>query len=360
MNVEWPSPLLRRLLGTEVPIVQAPMAGANLSTMAIAVSESGGLGSLPCAMLTPDQIRHEIATIRAATTKPFNVNFFCHRPPAADLARDEAWRRRLAPYYEELGIDAAPPSGPPRSSFDEALCAIVEECRPPVVSFHFGLPERPLLARVKSTGATVLSSATTAEEARWLEEYGCDAIIAQGLEAGGHRGIFLSDDLQTQLGTFALIPQIVDAVSVPVIAAGGIMDARGIVAALALGASGVQLGTAFLFCPQATISAPHRDALNEKQGQTMLTNVMTGRPARSIASRFILEVGPLSPLAPEFPLAAAAVAPLRAAAEKRGRGDFSPLWAGAAYPLGRPAGAAELTRSLARDTLDRLRGARVL
>jgi len=235
------------------------------------------------------------------------------------------------------------------------MCALVEEFTPEVVSFHFGLPERGLLGRVKATGAKILCSATSVDEARWLESEGCDAIIAQGAEAGGHRGVFLSEDISTQAGTMALVPQVVDAVQVPVIAAGGIADARGIVAAFALGAAAAQIGTAYLFCPEATIGPAHREALaSAKDNGTALTNVFTGRPARSLMNRLVREVGPMSELAPEFPLAASAVAPLRARAEVAGSGDFTPLWSGQAASLGRALPAGELTKQLAEETLARL------
>jgi nitronate monooxygenase len=352
----WPSQELQRLFGIDLPIVQAPMAGANLAPMAVAVSDAGGLGSLPCAMLSPDQVRQQIDQIRRQTANPINLNFFCHRPPRVDAAAEARWRQRLATYYAELAIDPADvPPVPARAPFDNALCDVVEEYRPPVVSFHFGLPDGRLLTRVKNTGAKVISSATTVAEARWLEQQGCDAIIAQGTEAGGHRGMFLTDDVGAQLGLAALLPQVVDAVSVPVIAAGGIADARGIVAALALGASGVQLGTVYLFCPEATISTVHRTALLDRRRETVMTNVITGRPARGISNRLIAEVGPLSELAPEFPSAYTAVLPLRLKAEAEGSGDFSPLWAGQAFPLGRELPAGEVTRVLADETLARLR-----
>src|SRR5207302_6134531 len=196
-------------------------------------------------------------------------------------------------------------------------------------SFHFGLPSEDLLVRVRGWGARILSSATTVEEARWLEARGVDAVIAQGVEAGGHRGMFLSDDPNTQVGTFALVPQIVQAVSVPVIAAGGISDAKGVAAAMALGAAGVEMGTAFLLCREATTSAVHRAALKgEAARYTALTNVFTGRPARGIVNRVVREVGPISAAAPAFPLATGALAPLRAKAESQKSGEFSPLWAG--------------------------------
>lgn len=346
----WPDRRLLDLLGVDVPILLAPMAGAGGSALALAVAQAGGLGALPCAMLSPDAIRAEVAAFRAATRAPLNLNFFCHVPPVADAERERKWRERLAPYYAELGIDpAASPPAAGRAPFDAALCALVEELRPELVSFHFGLPAPDLLARVRAAGAKVLSSATTVEEAVWLERAGCDAIIAQGAEAGGHRGMFLAADPGAQPGTMALVPQIVDAVHVPVIAAGGIGDGRGIAAAFALGASAVQLGTAFLFCPESTITPAHREALRHA-GPTALTNVFTGRPARGIVNRIVREVGPLSPLAPAFPLAGAAVAPLRQA----NPAEFGPLWSGQAAALGRALPAAELTRRLAEETLARL------
>jgi nitronate monooxygenase len=352
----WPDHRIQNLLGIEHPIIQAPMAGANASEMVIAVSEAGGLGSLPCAMLSPDQVRTELGIIRQRTARPINLNFFCHRLPRNDPARMAAWKQRLEPYYVELGLDPkAPTPAATRAPFDSTMCDLVVEFAPEVVSFHFGLPERGLLERVKATGAKILCSATSVDEARWLEREGCDAIIAQGAEAGGHRGVFLSEDISTQPGTMALVPQVVDAVRVPVIAAGGIADARGIVAAFALGASAVQIGTAYLFCQEATIGPAHRTALaSAKDNATALTNVLTGRPARSLVNRLVREVGPMSELAPEFPLAAGAVAPLRAKAEAAGSGDFTPLWSGQSASLSRALPAGELTKQLAEETLARL------
>ena len=336
------------LFDIELPIIQAPMAGVQGSALAIAVSSAGGLGSWPAAMLTADGLRGEIAAIRARTERPFNVNFFCHAAPVVDAQRDAAWRDTLAPYYDELGLDRdAKPAGPAREPFNDAFAAAVEELRPPVVSFHFGLPEERLLERVRRTGAKILSSATTVDEARFLAERGVDAMIAQGVEAGGHRGMFLTDDVTTQLGTFALLAQIVDAVRIPVIAAGGIADARGVAAAFALGAAGVQIGTAYLLCAEATTSAVHRAALQSDQARhTALTNVITGRPARGIVNRLMRELGPMRPDVPQFPLATNAVTPLRAAAEARGSGDFSPLWAGQNASQCRVVSAVELTREL--------------
>lgn len=354
-------PLDRRiqsLFGIDVPIIQAPMAGAQGSAMAVAVCEAGGLGSLPAALLSVDMLRTELGVIRQRTSKPVNVNFFCHRPPEPDAAREAGWRQRLAGYYAELGIDpAAPVPTSNRASFDEAFCTVVEELRPEIVSFHFGLPTPELMDRVKATGAKVVSSATTADEARWLEDHGADAIIAQGNEAGGHRGIFLTDDIANQPGLFALLPQVVDAVEVPVIAAGGIGDARGIVAAFALGASAVQLGTAYLFTPEATITPMHREALRTaKDDGTALTNLFTGRPARGLLNRVMREVGPLSSEAPAFPTAGGALMPLKAKAEAAGSADFSSLWSGQAAALGREMGSGDLTRQLWTEVLERLRG----
>jgi nitronate monooxygenase len=347
----WPDRGIIDRLNIEHPIIQAPMAGAMDADLVIAVTKAGGLGSLPCAMLTAEKARAEIDKVRAHTSGPINLNFFSHTPPQLNNAREARWRERLAPYYRELGIDpAAPIPSANRAPFDAAFCDLAIELKPEVVSFHFGLPEAALLRRVKDAGIVTVSSATTVEEARWLEAHGTDMIIAQGSEAGGHRGMFLSDDIARQVGTMALVPQVVDAVSVPVIASGGISDARGIAAAFALGAAAVQIGTAFLHSPESKISAPFRAALaSGRDDGTALTNVMTGRPARGIVNRVMSEVGPISELAPEFPLAAGAIGPLRAAAEKQGSGDFSPLWSGQAGALARVLPAGQLVRLLAEE-----------
>lgn len=354
--MNWPDQRLLELLGIELPIIQAPMAGASGSEMAIAVGIAGGLGSLPCALLNAAKAREEIGVIKQRTTNPLNVNFFCHTPPEPDPDRDRAWQEHLAGYYTELGIDQSTPvASLGRAPFDERMCEVVEEFQPEVVSFHFGLPDRSLLQRVKASGCRVLSSATTVEEARWLQDRGCDAIIAQGYEAGGHRGMFLTDNLASQPGTFALIPQVVDAVKVPVIAAGGIADGRGVAAAFALGAAGVQIGTAFLFTPESLITELHRAVLaGARDDQTALTNVFTGRPARGIVNRIMRDIGPISKQAPAFPTAGGALAPLKAKAEATGSTDFSSLWSGQAASLGREIGAGDLIRHLASDALQRL------
>jgi len=298
--------------------------------------------------LSLDAMRTELAAITSGTSQPYNVNFFCHTPPEPDLEREASWRNLLRPYYDELGIDiSSAASGPARMPFSHDAADVLREFKPPVVSFHFGLPSPDLLRRVREMGAKVLSSATTVDEARWLQARGVDAIIAQGVEAGGHRGMFLSDDLTTQVGTFSLVPQIVKAVSVPVVAAGGIADAAGVTAAMSLGADAVQIGTSYMLCPEATTGAVHRAALrNDASRHTALTNVFSGRPARGIINRLMREIGPISGVAPHFPLAAGAVLPLRAAAEARGSGDFSPLWSGQDASGCREIPAAELTADL--------------
>jgi nitronate monooxygenase len=355
----WPDRRILDLFEIELPIIQAPMAGPGTAELAIAVSDAGGLGSLPCAQLSLQQTRAALERISPSPSRRLNLNFFCHTPPAIDAVRSSNWRARLAPYYVELGLDPEadlPPAG--RRPFDGGFCALVEEYRPAVVSFHFGLPAQGLLERVKAAGAKVISSATTVAEAHWLEEHGCDAVIAMGLEAGGHRGNFLAEDMSRQIGTFALVPQVADALHVPVIAAGGIADARGIVAAFALGAAAAQIGTAYLFCPEAAVSPAYLEALAAAgDADTMITNVFTGRPARGIVNRLMREQGPLSSWTPPFPTAAAAVAPLKAGAETQGRTDFSNLWSGQAArlaPRSMPAG--QLTRLLAQQALRKLTG----
>jgi nitronate monooxygenase len=340
---------LQKLLNIELPIIQAPMAGVQGSALAAAVSSAGGLGSLPAAMLSARGLRDELAIVKQKTSKPLNVNFFCHTPPTFSAEREASWRESLSPYYREFGlsVDTISP-GPSRSPFGHEAADVLEEMRPDVVSFHFGLPSSDLLAGVRALGAKVLSSATTVDEALWLESQGVDAIIAQGLEAGGHRGNFLTQDTTAQMGTLALLPQIVAAVKIPVIAAGGIADSAGVAAAMALGATGVQIGTAYLLCPEATTSSVHRAALeSEIARHTALTNLFSGRPARGIVNRIMRELGPMSDVPPAFPLASAAIAPLRRHAEERGSGDFSPLWAGQNVSGCRKVPAGQLTRELA-------------
>ena len=340
-------------LGIDVPLVLAPMAGNSTPELVAAVSNAGGLGSYGCAMLSNEQLAEECTRIRALTNRSFNLNFFCHAPPNVTAEHDQAWRSKLAPYYAEFDIEPGASAGGARRPFDEETCDAVLAIGPRVVSFHFGMPKPELVQRLKAAGMVLMSSATTSTEARRLVNLGADVIVAQGFEAGGHRGMFLKSDISAQVGTMALVPQVVDAVDVPVIATGGIADARGAAAALALGADAVQIGTAYLFCPQAKVSALHRAALrNARDDQTVLTNLFTGRPARGLINRLIRELGPMNAAAPQFPAAANAVTPVRAEAERRGSSDFSPLWSGQAAALAREIDAAELTRNLAAGMFD--------
>ena len=348
--VDWRDRRILDLVGCEHPIVQAPMAGAGGVDLCVAALEGGALGSLPCAMLSPEQVHSQVLEVRSRAAGPVNLNFFCHTMPAQP--DDGAWRTLLRPYYEEYGVDAGN-GGALRLPFDAQMCGMVEELRSEVVSFHFGLPQPALLDRVKASGAVVIGNATTVEEARWLEQRGVAAVIAQGFEAGGHTGRFLGSDPAEALGLFALLPQVVDAVNVPVIAAGGIADGRGIAAALVLGASAVQLGTAYLHAPETPISDVHRRRLHE--GRTIVTNLLTGGLARGLRGRLVEDFGPVRPEAPPYPLASAALAPIRAAAEKHGEYGFGPMWAGQAGPLGIRLPAADLTRKLAADALAILR-----
>ncbi len=352
----WPDRRILDLFKTEFPIVQAPMAGVMDADLAMAAAQGGALGSLPCAMLSVEKAREQVRIIRQRVSMPVNMNFACHEMVDPDPGCEARWKQRLAPYYRELGLDpAAPVNAANRAPFDAAMCELVEELKPEVVSFFYGLPDPALVGRVKATGSVVIASATTVKEAVWLEQKGVDAVIAQGVEAGGHRSTFLTENMAEQPGTFALVPQVVDAVKVPVIAAGGIADGRGIAAAFALGAAGVQIGSAYLRCPESSVSAPAREALARAgDDSTVLTNVMTGRPARGLVNRMMREIGPISPDAPAFPHAATALAPLKAAAEKLGRVDFTNLWAGQAVGLGSDMPAAELTRALAAAALARL------
>jgi nitronate monooxygenase len=344
---------LQVLLGTRWPLIQAPMAGAQGSALALAVVRAGGLGSVPAAALGLEACQAEWAAMAAQAQGPWNVNFFCHPEPGHDPAREAAWLTALAPFYAEAGLPL--PAGPAvaaRAPFGPAALAALAPFRPPVVSFHFGLPAPDLLAGVKAWGAKVMASATTVGEAVWLEAHGADVVIAQGLEAGGHRGMFLTDDLSTQLGTLALVPQVRRAVRVPVVAAGGIADPAGVAAAMALGADGVQVGSAYLCCPEAQTSPAHRAALCSPAARhTALTNVFTGRPARGIVNRAMRELATglvgIAAHAPAFPLATSAIAPLRAHAEAAGRTDFTPLWAGQNATACQDLPAAELTAWLA-------------
>lgn len=352
----WPDRRLLDLFGIEVPIVQAPMAGVQDVDVMIGAAQGGALASLPCAMISVEKAREQVNIFRQRVSAPLNMNFFCHTAVNLTAEQDARWRKRLTPYFQEHGLDPnADIAAANRAPFDGAMCELVEELRPKVVSYHFGLPDKALLKRVKDAGCIVVASATIVREAKWLEANGADVIIAQGAEAGGHRGMFMTESIANQPGTFALVPQVVDAVRVPVVAAGGIADGRGIAAAFALGAAGVQIGTAYLRTPESKVTALARKALADAEDDaTVITNVMTGRPARGVANRVMREVGPVAAEAPPFPHAATAMAPLKAAAEKQGKVDFTNLWAGQALGLGREMPAADLTRELAGAALTRL------
>lgn len=346
----WPDRRLIDLLGTRHPIIQAPMAGATSNDLVIEAMAGGAMGSLPCGMMTPDEVSTAVSVIRQRSDAPLNLNFFCHHlPPSPDTQR---WEAALKRFYTEWEIAEGGPPPPIRAPFDAAMAAATLAAAPNVASFHYGLPDESLIAPLRAAGIGILASATTVAEARALAARGCDAIVAQGYEAGGHRGWFLSHDRDSQVGTMALVPQIVDAVDCPVIAAGGIADARGIAAAMMLGAAGVQIGTAYLLTPECPIAAPYRHSLTSKdREETVLTNLFSGGIARGIRNRLINALGPVSPDAPPFPHASAAIAPLRRAAEAAGKGDFTPLWAGQAAALVRAAGARQLTEELAAGAL---------
>lgn len=333
------------LTGARAPIVQAPMAGAGGVALAAAAMRGGAVGSLPCALLSGDQVRNQVAEVRASVEGPLNLNFFCHTLP--EPPDETEWHALLAPYYAEEGVVPGAPV-PLRRPFDAGMCAVVEQVRPQVVSFHFGLPAPELLDRVRATGAKVLGNATTVPEMHWLAARGCDAIIAQGIEAGGHAGWFLDHHAPTHLAVLLAAP-----VDVPVIAAGGIIDGSGVVGALEAGASAVQVGTAYLATPESLISAPYRALLGtEAAADSDFTNLFSGREARGIRNRLMRDLGPVSPVAPAFPYASAVLAPLRKAAEADGRGDYSPLWAGKNAARVRPRDAEQLTRELAQAALE--------
>lgn len=336
-------------LGSRLPLIQAPMAGAQDAGLALAVGAAGGLGSLPAALLGPDALRSQMHRLQSAG-RPWLVNFFAHQPAAPDPVVEARWVERLRPWAQALGLDAeaAAPRGAVRQPFGPATCELLEAFRPTVVSFHFGLPPDDLLNRVRRTGARIVCSATTLREARWLEARGVDAVIAQGLEAGGHRGHFLDPDPSLQGPTLELLQAWRAQVKVPLIAAGGITDADDVRAAMASGAAAVQVGTAFLCCEEALTSSLHRTRLLDPHAPTALTNLFSGGLARGLENRLMRELGPVCADAPPFPLASPALAPLRERAEALGRDDFTPLWSGKRRGGCRTAPAAEVVAALAR------------
>ena len=349
----WPRTDLLELLGITHPIIQAPMSGFSSPALVAAVSNAGALGSLGCATLATQTARDHVEQIRRASNRPFNLNFFVHPAPHIDVNVAHRMRARLSRYYDEFDVGSVPEPSVPFPHFDDKRLQLILDVRPRVVSFHFGLPPADTLKRIKQTGAVVLSSATTVAEARKLQAEGADGIIAQGFEAGGHRGTFTEGDGAGLIGTMALVPQVADAVRVPVIAAGGIADGRGIAAAFALGASGVQIGTAFLGCPEAAVPAIHRDALHRAADEdTRLTRAFTGRPARALRNRLIDEMGDSEVL--EFPAQISLMRPLFQADSDTARAAFLPLWAGQAAPLVRDLSAAEFIDTLVVEARQRL------
>lgn len=337
---------ITELLGVENAIIQAPMAGVQNWQLAVAVAEAGGLGSIPCGMLTPEQICAEIAQFKQHSNKPFNLNFFCHQVPEVSDTQIKTWVDSLQPYYQEAGLTPEYSANASRMPFSHVVADAIAQYQPKIMSFHFGLPEPDLLERIKGWGCVVLSSATTVAEGLWLEANGADVIIAQGNEAGGHRGMFLSDDLATQIDTQELLSGLAKAVSIPVIAAGGISDADDIRAVLKLGAQGVQLGTTYLLCDEAKTSDIHREMLLQQDTPTAITNLFSGRPARGIKNRVMTELGEISSAALPFPFATQAIAPLRTFAEAKGLPDFTPLWSGCNRTGCKAISATELTEQL--------------
>ncbi len=350
----WPNRRLRELLGIEHPIIQAPMAASDSTALAAAVANAGGLGSIGCAMMTPDGVRAVWEATRGATNGALNLNFFAHPPPGVDEQKAARAKALVVPFYMELGLATTPDDVPDAAEtnfpFGDAVFEAVLELAPPVVSFHFGLPEARFVEALKQKGAVILGTATTPAEARDLEARGVDAVIAQGWEAGGHHGYYLGT-LGSQIGAMALVPQVVDAVSVPVIAAGGIADGRGIAAALALGAAGVQLGTAFLTTAESGAPAVHRAALMASDGSdTRPTNAFSGRPARGIVNRYMQMMAKHEAELPDFPLMNTVTGPLRKASAEAGTGDFYALWSGQAAGLSREMPAADLVDRLVEET----------
>ncbi len=353
--MKWPRTDLCELFGIDHPILLAPMAGATTPALVAAVSNAGGLGGHGCAVMKPDQLRDEINAVRAATNRAFQVNFFVHDLPDPSGDAGPAMRDKLAALYQEAGLGDLPAINNPWPRFDQAALDVVLDLKPHVVSFHFGLPDEATVARIKQAGMLVVSSATTVDEAVILEKRGADAIIAQGHEAGGHRGTFDGPLDGGTIGTMALVPQIVDAVDVPVIATGGIADGRGVAAAMMLGASGVQIGTAFLATPEAHVGDAHRAALADTRAQrTMVTRTISGRPARGMRNRLLDETESIQDQAAPFPMQVSLTAALRGT----GNPEFMALWAGQAAPLNRPMRAADLIDTLVEEARQTLRGGR--
>lgn len=340
-------------LGIRTPVIQAPMSGTSTPELAAAVSNAGGLGSIGLAANSVDTARDAIARTRSMTSSPFNVNFFCNETPSADPVIESIWLNYLNPLFNEF--DATPPSGlsEPYISFKDnvAMQDMVLQEKPPIVSFHFGLPSPELIQELKAADITLMATATTLAEAQHIEATGVDYIVAQGVEAGGHRGVFDPHDKDQGLTTLALVQLLTARIKCPVIAAGGIMDGRGIRAALELGACAAQMGTAFILCPESAASDAYRNVLaSDKALHTRITAVASGRPARGIVNRLHTSIDtPGRPALPAFPICYTATKALQHAATASGNADFASHWAGQGAPLARAMPAAELVETLVRE-----------
>nr|WP_298728361.1 nitronate monooxygenase [uncultured Steroidobacter sp.] len=343
---------LLSLLGIEHPIIQAPMAGVSTPALAAAVSNGGGLGSLGLGASNVEQSRAAIRATRALTSRPFNINLFCHRRATADAAREAAWLAHLEPHFAQFG--ATPPRAL-REIYDtfvdnETMLAMLLEERPAIVSFHFGLPATAWIKQFRAAGIVTLACATNSEEAALCERAGVHAIVAQGVEAGGHRGVFEPERGDDGIGTFALVRMLAKQCSLPIIAAGGIMDGRGIVAAMALGAAGVQMGTAFVLCPESSANAAYREQMkSERARHTRITAAISGRGARGLPNRMYELLKDGAPALPDYPIAYDAAKALHAAASAQGNHEFAAYWAGQGAPLARELPAAVLLSQLVQE-----------
>jgi len=346
----WPDKRLLELLQIEHPIIQAPMAGSSTVAMAAAAANAGCMGSHGCAMMAPEVYKKTFDDTRALTNGTLNMNFFCHNAPSLDAEKAKLAQAKLVPFYDEFGLGEVPEVKPTHFPFDETMMDAVLETRPNVISFHFGLPDQNIVEKLKQERLIILCSATTQAEAKDLEARGVDAIIAQGWEAGGHHGFYLKDHTAA-IGTIALVPQLVDAVDIPIIAAGGIADGRGIAAAFALGAAGVQIGTAFLTCNESGVPEPHRQSLLQSDGSnTKLTKVFSGRPARGLRNRYMEEMSASEDELPDFPLMNTLTGPLRKASASSGKPDFVSQWSGQGVALNRTNTVSELIEQLIDET----------
>ncbi len=333
-------------LGIDKPIIQAPMAGVQNWQLAVAVANAGGLGSIPCGMLTKDQVLSEIVNFKQHSNHHYNLNFFCHDMPEVTPQALQAWEDRLSPYYQSFSVNPPKELSGLRMPFDADMADAIAPYQPPIVSFHFGLPRQDLVNRLKSWGTIIMSSATTCEEGIWLQQNGADVVIAQGAEAGGHRSMFLTSDPATQVPTSELIVNLKNQLSIPVIAAGGIATNRDVKNMIRSGASGVQIGTSYLLCHEAKTTELHKQAIRSKQATTALTNIFSGRLARGITNKVMEDLHFINDKAPAFPYASVALTPLRSKAEALGSSDFSPLWAGENRNGCKEVSASALTTSL--------------